>query len=40
MVAAIAIANDLPPYTANPSDFTAIDWLDVRVVPVPAPTER
>ena len=40
MVAAIALANDLPLYTANPSDFVGIDGLDVRVVPVPAPTER
>ena len=40
MVAAIAIANDLPLSTANPSDFVGIDGLDVRVVPVPAPTKR
>ena len=40
MVAAIAIANDLPLYTANPSDFVGIDGLDVRVVRVPAPAER
>ena len=36
MVASIAIANDLPLYTANPSDFVGIDGLDVRNVPVPA----
>ncbi len=32
---ATAIANDLPLYTCNPSDFAGIDGL--RVVPVPAP---
>ncbi len=40
MVAAIAIANDLPLYTANPSDFTGIDGLDVRAVTVPPAAER
>jgi tRNA(fMet)-specific endonuclease VapC len=35
MVAAIAIANDFPLYTADPSDFTGIDGLDVRAVTVP-----
>lgn len=34
MVAAIAIANDLPLYTANPADFVGIDGLDVHAVPV------
>jgi len=32
MVAAIAIANDLPLYTANPDDFVGIDGLDVRPI--------
>ena len=35
MVAAIAIANDLPLYTANASDFAGIDGLDVRPVAPP-----
>jgi tRNA(fMet)-specific endonuclease VapC len=29
MIAATALANDLPVYTANPDDFRAIDDLDV-----------
>lgn len=32
MIAAIAVAHDLPLYTANPADFAGIDGLDVRVV--------
>jgi tRNA(fMet)-specific endonuclease VapC len=36
MIAATAIANDLPVYTCNPSDFSGIDGLDVVAVPVPA----
>lgn len=35
MIAAIAIANDLPLYTCNPADFAGIDGLDVKAVPVP-----
>jgi predicted nucleic acid-binding protein len=35
MIAAIAIANDLPVYTCNPNDFAGIDGLEVVVVPVP-----
>lgn len=35
MIAATAIANDLPVYTSNPSDFEGIDDLDVVVVPAP-----
>lgn len=34
MIAAIAVAHDLPLYTANPDDFTGIDGLEVRVVAV------
>lgn len=37
LIAAIAIANDLPLYTANPADFAGIDRLVVRTVPVPDP---
>lgn len=35
MIAATALANDLPLYTANPTDFTGIDGLQLCVVPVP-----
>ncbi len=35
LIAAIAIANDLPLYTANPADFAGIDGLVVRLVPGP-----
>ena len=35
MIAAIAIANDLPVYTCNPGDFEGIDRL--KVVPVAVP---
>lgn len=37
MIAATAIANDLPLYTCNPSDFAGIDDLRLQPVPVPAP---
>ncbi len=40
MVAAIAIANGLPLYTAVPADFIGIDGLDVRAVPTPSATGR
>jgi len=40
MIAAIAIANDLPLYTANPADVEGIEGLDVRAVPVPHPCDR
>lgn len=36
MIAAIAIAHDLPLYTCNPMDFTDIEDLRVVAVPVPA----
>jgi tRNA(fMet)-specific endonuclease VapC len=32
MIAATAVANDLPVYTANPGDFDAVE--DLRVVPI------
>ena len=35
LIAAIAIANQLPLYTVNPADFAAIDELDLRAVPHP-----
>ena len=38
MIAAVAIANDLPLYTCNPDDFTGIDGLEV--VPVPHPDRK
>jgi hypothetical protein len=36
LIAATALANGLPLYTANPDDFAAIDGLDV--VPIALPT--
>ena len=35
MIAATAVANDLPLYTCNPTDFTGIDDLTVIAVPGP-----
>ena len=35
MIAAVAVANDLPVYTCNPRDFSGIEAL--TVVPVPHP---
>jgi predicted nucleic acid-binding protein len=35
MIAAIAVANDLPLYTVNPQDFEGIDGLDLHAVPHP-----
>lgn len=35
MIAATAIANELPLYTCNPADFADITGLDVIAVPVP-----
>lgn len=35
MIAATALANDLPIYTCNPDDFSGIDGLQVIAVPVP-----
>lgn len=39
MIAATAIANDLPVYTCNPGDFGAIDGLEVVPVTVPEPSD-
>lgn len=36
MIAAPAIANELPLYTCNPADFAGIAGLDVVAVPVPS----
>lgn len=36
MIAAIALANDLPLYTVNPADFAGIDGLEVVTVGQPA----
>jgi tRNA(fMet)-specific endonuclease VapC len=35
MIAATAIANDLPLYTCNPDDFQGIDNLKLAPIPVP-----
>jgi tRNA(fMet)-specific endonuclease VapC len=35
MIAATALANELPVYTCNPEDFSGIDGLEVAAVPVP-----
>ncbi len=35
MIAATAVANDLPIYTCYPADFKGIDGLDVVAIPVP-----
>ncbi|WP_433280061.1 type II toxin-antitoxin system VapC family toxin [Pseudonocardia xinjiangensis] len=35
LIAAVAIANDLPLHTCNPADFTGITGLEVVAVPVP-----
>ncbi len=38
MIAATALAQDLPVYTCNPNDFSGIDDLEVIAVPVPETT--
>jgi hypothetical protein len=35
MIAATAIANELPLYTVNPGDFSGIEGLDLRPIPHP-----
>lgn len=39
MIAATAVANDLPVYTCNPGDFAGIAELEVASVPVPEGNE-
>ena len=39
MIAAVAIANQLPLYTCNPRDFRHIDGLVDVAVPVPTPED-
>lgn len=38
MIAATAVANDLPLYTCNPGDFHGMD--DLKLVPIPVPPPR
>lgn len=40
MIAATALAGELPLYTCNPADFSGIDELCVVAVPVPAGPSR
>ncbi len=40
LIAATAIANGLPLYTANPADFSGIEGLVVRTIPAPGPGLR
>jgi tRNA(fMet)-specific endonuclease VapC len=40
MIAATALANDMPVYTCNPMDFSGIDGLEVVAVPVPGDSEH
>jgi predicted nucleic acid-binding protein len=35
MIAAVALANDLPLFTCNPADFEHIEGLDLRSIPHP-----
>jgi tRNA(fMet)-specific endonuclease VapC len=35
MIAATAVANDLPIYTCNPANFSGIDGVDVIAIAIP-----
>ncbi|MFH1475335.1 MAG: hypothetical protein ABIG85_05690 [Chloroflexota bacterium] len=37
MIAAVALANELPLFTCNPADFTGIAGLTVIAIPHPGP---
>lgn len=37
LIAAVAIANDIPLYTVNPDDFASINQLDLVAIPHPDP---
>jgi predicted nucleic acid-binding protein len=37
MIAAVAVANEVPLFTCNPDDFTGIDGLSVVAIPLPDP---
>src|SRR5262249_57820432 len=40
MIAATALANDLPVYTCNPADFSGIDDLTIVAIPVTHTSRR
>ncbi len=39
LIASVAVANDLPLYTCNPSDFTGMSGLTLVAVPHPTPAD-
>jgi tRNA(fMet)-specific endonuclease VapC len=40
MIAATALANELPVYTCNPDDFTGIGGLEIVTIPTPGGPPR
>ncbi|WP_203453952.1 type II toxin-antitoxin system VapC family toxin [Jiangella aurantiaca] len=40
MIAAVALANELPVYTCSPDDFARVDELEVVAVPFPQPASE
>jgi len=40
MIAAVAVANELPLFTVNPGDFTGIEGLDLRAIEHPGHDRR